>query len=479
MSCRTEFETLQSFHLALIHQFPQLEPAFEKWNKRLVSIEPHADQDSLALEQKLDRLSRQFRYLVMTNVFFHSARPFKSPPHYERVQSLSQGNHNFPYDRWAKPEVYEAAFGKRNEAPSDWSAKHRFFANAMAAVSTFLLHYRNAWRKSSVSVLGQVGYFEFQSLFQMICGRDLSVRLTKTQEALNQRISSGEGDIILIEPVTATDQLTVFDLEGFLEAWQQRPNRGETTLLIDSTLSGDRFSMAHLLDRLQADPPAMVVQVTSALKLHQMGLEFTNFSILSSYSRKKSSFFKKRHELDKALRLARQTLGTGAPFEAYSVMEFPLLNEKPFFEDHCKSVFENNLRLAHEMKETGGLVKRVVHPSLGEKADLPWAAAPYVIFLLKEGSNKDVTFLKRVLQKTAQARGLNFQSGSSFGFRHHRFEVNDYHAEEDASFRVAMGAFAGPSVSEIYRLLKEVLVCDSFSAMREAFPKIRHPDDQK
>jgi hypothetical protein len=477
VSCREEYGRLQAIHECLINEIPQMQKPFENWKIKLGNLESRLSEDSQELEAELNTLTQQFRYLWMMNAASHSFRTFKSPAHYQPVYSQKSEKHHFPYDRWGKTKLYEKRYGEGQKIPAGWSAKHRFFANAMASLSTFLLQYRASVRKQALSVLGQVGYFEFQSLFQMICGKDISVRLTKTQDAMLKHLKAGAGDIVLFEPVYATDQLDVFDLDAFLDAWKERPTRNKTTLLVDTTLTGHRFGLADFMERLSDDPPAMIVQFASAIKLYQVGMEFSNFSILSSYVHESSPFFDSFYDLDKSIRVARQLLGTGVTYDEYSVMEFLLSGENTLFEDHCDAVFDNNRQLAEEIQGQDGLIEKVVHPSLGNHAGLPWAVSSYVILLLKEGTMNDLKFLKRVLQKTAEKRGLLFQSGSSFGFRHHRFEVNDYHEADQASIRIAMGAFDGPSVKGIYKLINEVMKTGSFKAMREAYPQIQHPDD--
>lgn len=476
--CYKECCTLQSYHAAVIKKFPQFTPFFSSWADTLATLKQRSDIETLKTERDLEKLALKFRTLWLQAVNQHTTRILKSPPHYALARDLENDTFDFPYDRWARPSQFENAYGETLEVSANWTDKHLFFGNAMSALTTLFLQCRNSFKKKNLSILGCHGYFEFNTLFQIICAQDITARLCASQESFDQALINGEGDIILIEPVYANKDLRVWDQDAFLDAWKKRANTAETVLLFDTTLLGDHFDLQAFLARLAPFPPALVIQVISALKLHQVGLELTNLGILSIFTPEhfKQKPFQER--LPKNIRMARQTFGTGANFDAYYSIEFPFLKGNQFLKQHCQQVFSNNAFLAQSVKKTGRLLKTVVHPCLSSKKDLPWAHAPYVIFRLKEGSALNKKFMRRLIQHAAKSRGLSLQSGSSFGFRNHRFEMGVDDKKDEASFRVAMGARHGPSVKGIIDLLNDITSHDSFLSLREAFPDIKHPDDE-
>jgi len=477
MSCLKECESLLKFHAEITNQFPKTSPHFETWVKKLNEIRNRSNIESLESESDLNKLSLLFRQLCLNIANHHTSKYLKSPPHYQPVKAMSGDKFTFPYDRWGKPFHFEKRYTNQQPLLSNWSQRHYFFTNAMAAVSTLLIHFKNFMPNKKLSILGHDSYFEFFTLLKLMSSSDISARLSIKEEKFYTHIENGTGNLIFIEPVFANSSLTVFDSERFTKAWKNRPNKDSTLILIDTTLVGDRFDMKSFTETLEPHPPALLLCVTSALKLHQIGLEMANLAIVSSYISKKSKYYEDRKHIRKSLCLCRQTMGTGATFEQYSSIDFPMLSKQALFTQHCEQVFSNNAFVARELADISGLIKQVIHPTLSKKQSSPWAVSPYIIFTLKEGTKKDLRFLRRVLENQANRLGISFHSGSSFGFRFHRFEVNDYHNEKELSFRIAMGACNGPSVIEIIKLIKKMSTFENFHNMRRAFPKIPHPDD--
>ncbi|NVK17199.1 MAG: hypothetical protein HWE30_00740 [Methylocystaceae bacterium] len=479
MSCLKECQNLLEDHRVLIAQFPVLKDRFAPWAAKLEKLSKAVDLESLKGERALWQFSMEFRKIWLTAVQDHTVKSLKSPAHFHSPRRMGGEKYSFPYDRWGRPKSFEEGYGESLELAEGWQGTHFFFGNAMAALTTFMMQFKQMSAKKKVSLLGHQGYFEFHDLLRLMCGPDFSAHLSAHLDGFYQRIAQGEGDLILIEPVYANNDLSVFDEQSFFAAWDKRTNKGETIVLIDTSLVGDRFDLKTFMERFGDYSPAMVVQFLSAIKLHQIGLEFSSFGILSIFMAENSKYFSHRAAFEGSIKMIRRTMGNGATYDEYSAVEFPLLSGASILERHCDQVFENNANLAKRLEEVAGLglIKRVNHPVLGTMTDRSHAVAPYVVLLLSEGSKADVTFLKRVLEKQSQKRGMLFQSGSSFGFRFHRFEVNDYHEEKEPSFRIAMGSFDGPTVELIGCLIEEIAEFDTFEELREAYSEIKHPDD--
>lgn len=476
--CRAECQMLLDFHRHVITRFPELATVFAAWAEKVGEIATAPETENFETERKLERRALEFRSLWLQSVVRHTSRTLRSPSDYGLPRTLGGDLYDIPYDRWGKPEPFEEAYGETIEVPDGWKDLHFFFGNGMSALSAFLLQSRKNHPDKKLSILGQDGYFEFAQLMELICGKDLFARITPDQTAFDQALERGDGDVVLIEPVYATTALPVWDQEAFLRAWRQRPNRSSTVILFDTTLVGDRFDLGAFLGRLAPHPPAMAAQLISSIKLHQVGLEFSNIGILSTYIPEGPKQDKVVRTVSKEIHQTRRVLGMGANLDEVYSVEFPIIGNGRFFRQHCRQVFENNAVLAQAMDGYDGpLLKRVVHPSLGAARDVPWAVSPYVIFVLTEGRSADKRFLRRLLNKLSKERGLTFQSGTSFGFRSHRYEMGFPDNAVEATFRVAMGARQGPSVEGVVTLLKDVLGYPSIAALRTAFPDVKHPND--
>lgn len=477
MSCQGEYQKLLAFYDQIEKQFPSFLDAFSPWKKRLDLIATRDDLESLACERELNTLALWFRSIWMKRAQHYSSYRLKSPSHFKGAQTMRGEDFSFAYDRWNRPTLLEKVYARQVQKPNDWLAHHTFFSGAMTAFNSFLLAFRQMSGAKQTSILTQHGYFEFRSFFELFAGQDLHARVCHQEADFLHHVSSGNNNIILIEPVWANKDLDVFDLDRFLHAWKRRANKDKTVLMLDTSLVGNRFDLQHFMACLAPYPPAMIIHFSSALKLHQVGLEFSNLGLLTLYAHEQHNHYDLHGKALDILRLTRQTLGAGVEYDDVCAVEFCLRTHEVFYEEHCNAVFENNAELAQYFDGFNGIVEKVVHPSLNHEHHTDWSVAPYVIFSMKEGRLDDMVNLKRILHHLAQEKGLAFQSGSSFGFRYHRFEINDYQLNDGPSFRLAMGAVKGPSFYLIRDLLEEVLKFNSFDEIKETYARFLPNED--
>ena len=463
------------------------------WRTQAEAMRNNPTLDSLGGERALEKLSLDLRRLWLQHVYAHSGGYMMSPPHTQRKYLPDGARIGFPYDRWLKPQVLEQRLNALHPAPKGWNGRAYLFANAMAAIVTSLQVYRAFAKKTwpqlaappqkPLSLHWFGGYFEIIKALHLVCDDHLHGRKHTKQQDLCTAIERGIADLVLIEPVAANIELEVFDLDAFTRAWNRRPaNARPCTIIVDASLNAGTFPIERLCLELAPNPPAMVILIRSGLKLDQEGLELSNAGLLNLWmpsdadSTNDPKNAKRFDQFTDTLEVSRTTIGAGLSQNEYAALSAPFFLDREALAHHADAVFANNRELAEALayvaKPDGTLFQQVLHPCLGQRKDLPWAEAPYVNLRYRPDDKTARAFLHAVLQFEARARTLTFQSGSSFGFRGHRFEMGFARGFKHNTLRVAMGARGGPSKDGVIQLFRDLAAYPDFAALRAAYPQI-------
>lgn len=460
------------------------------WRKRADKLRETLDLESRDGERALDALAFDLRRVWLQQSHAHSTGYLMSPPQ-GQAKHLPDGKRiGYPYDRWIKPAHLTARLDVLNPAPPGWHGQSLMFANGMSALTTFLQVYRafaDRWLqrpKGHLSLHWFGGYFEIVKAMQLICDDHLHGRKHANQHNFRTAVEKGIADLVLIEPVAAELTLDMFDLEAFIAAWKRRKTKRPCVVLVDSTLSGDTFPLAHLAEALSPNPPALIVEVRSGLKLDQQGLELSNAGMMSLWAPDTEEAHARLKLITHSTRVARTTLGGGLSQNEYAALTVPFFLDRAQLHSHADAVFEHNKLFARRLAETlqpgSGLFADVFHPSLSAARGKLWAKAPYVNVSYRPDDDSARAFLRAILEFEAEARKLTFVPGSSFGFRGHRFEMGFARGLKHSTLRIAMGARAGPSVEGVIELFEDLAAFEDFPALRAAYPEIakRHPIDR-
>lgn len=456
---------------------------FAEWRTRALALMEDTALDTPAGELKLDGLMRRLRHAWLLQVHHQSSANWMSPPH-GQAKRLADGQRiGYPYDRWLKPELLERRAQNMAPAPDGWVGETVLCASGMAALGTVLQYYKSQATRSferpndTLSLHWFGGYFEITRLLRLLCDTHLQGRKHAEQTGLSDAVKSGRPDLILIEPVAADYGLEVFDLDAFAQAWKARKSHRPTVIVVDTSLTAHTFSLEMLCQALGSDhPPAMVIEVRSAVKLDQQGLELANAGVMQIYCPDDAKGRDRLNTFAHGLRLARTTLGTSLSQDEYAALYAPFVFDADSFSQHADNVFANTARFAHTLHAAiakhDGLFDDVSHPTLQAHADRPWAVAPYVNLAYRADGEDSRTFLRAVLEDEAYKRELSLVSGSSFGFRNHRFEMGFVQDDKNRALRVAIGSRNGPALDGVIALFEELAAYPDFTALRAAYPEI-------
>jgi hypothetical protein len=272
--------------------------------------------------------------------------------------------------------------------------------------------------------------------------------------------------------VSTTFAMGVFDLDGFLQAWEQRTGQIPAIIVFDTTVVGNTFPIESALKRMITPKPNLVIQISSTLKLDQEGLEFSNGGLMSIYAPAKPDV----EDIASRMRKYRAALGLGLTLEQIAALDYPGFLDREITDNHCARIFQHNAQLAVQLEVGDDLLfARKSHPALQEQPSRPWAVAPFVYVRLREGSGKaDRVFLRKVFSVEGATRGLAFQPGSSFGFRAHRCEmggIRDQPATE--TIRFAMGCRKGPSIEKTIEFINEISLMKTFQHLGARYPALQ------
>ncbi|MBF0267219.1 MAG: hypothetical protein HQL44_01375 [Alphaproteobacteria bacterium] len=482
--CRSECHKLLALVDAITAARPAFAPAFADWHQQANGLLDSPDLETLAGEVLLEEMALALRRIWLGLAHSFADRPMKSPPHLEDVAlPFSKDLTNYVYERVLTPSRLEERCQKRYPPVAGWESRFCLFSSAMGALTNLL-----QVLPRFLSAKGEtprwdsfIGYYETERLLRLHDKRGVYCRRYRKHDGLLERVASGKTDILLVEPSMYDWDQTVLDPGLLVQAILERPSDRPLALILDTSLLGPAFRMEDLLKALARSCPLLAIELRSGLKLDQEGLELSNVGIARLFTREGAAngIFATERWL-RHMNSARKIFGHALSLDEMAILDLPWFSDPQRLDNYASQVFSNNVRLAAALSKTNGLFARIAHPSLTERAEWQWAQSPFVIahFHDNEDRQDNRNLLESVIYNEAKRRGLTVHLGSSFGFRHHRFEIvlpEGYERPDGSSrgfLKVAMGHRQGPSCDGFIQLLCEIATHDDFQALRQSYPDL-------
>jgi hypothetical protein len=467
---------------------PDFKPVFAQWRAEVEELIAAPSLESLAGEAKLETLSMALRAQWLGLAHSFADRPMKSPPHSQSIAlPFSKPMENYIYERVIPPSRLEQTCQKRHSPVPGWESQFCLLGSAMGAL-TILLQVLPRFLKQKGSTPrwdSCVGYYETERLLRLHAGRGVYIRKYRETGELFERVASGKTDILLLEPSMYDWNQTVLDQQALIDTILQRPKDRPLALVLDTTLLGALFRMEELLTSLAGSCPLLAVELRSGLKLDQEGLELSNVGITRLFTREgpAGSGIFAVERWHRHMRSARKIFGNALSLDEMSILDLPWFCDPMRQDAYIVPIFANNARLATELSGIDGLFARIAHPCLTGQSGQAWAQSPFVILHFHDRQDRQANrdLLKAVIHQEVQRRGLTVHLGSSFGFRHHRFEIvipEGYEREDGSSrsfLKVAMGHRVGPSCDGFIALLRELAALPDFEALKRRYPDVKPP----
>lgn len=245
-------------------------------------------------------------------------------------------------------------------------------------------------------------------------------------------------------------------------------NRGDNLLFIvfDTTLTSYNFDIDAFYDKIKEKSQVILVETRSCLKLDQQGFEFTNVGLLNL---KMSEQIKQiGQKIANLLRKARTVMGTALSFFSASLLDFSELfiaqNKK-----YQESIYNNTKEFANSIS-SGGIIKKVCHPSLDKRKDLSWAVSPILFIHLSSNERRNYLAVLEALRKNLEKRNLELDIGNSFGFRQSRVEViTTLESSPFNILKVAPGKIKGLTYYSIIEALNELNDLNNIDQLRKYY----------
>jgi hypothetical protein len=160
-------------------------------------------------------------------------------------------------------------------------------------------------------------------------------------------------------------------------------------------------------------------------------------------------------QLGDSIRKIRTLLGLGLSFADVAILEAPWFLNREYTETYQHAIFDNNARLANAVEANNRVFRGTFHPSVIPNCQGP-RTAPYCVFRLQNDNGDGLVRLEKLLQCETRKRDILFESGGSFGFRGHRFEIVRPEDGSEPFLRVALGRRPGWSCDQITLLMSEL-----------------------
>lgn len=482
-SCIGDCRELIEIAEELMASRPEFGHDARSWFAKARALYEQPDVDSFGAERELDALACELRDLWLMSSFNATAPIMKSPPHGDKNCLPSGGQIWFDYERAFKPERLENKLSKSCAVPDGWENAHILFSSAMGALMTIAqvfgarLDGVNPDKAVRLGMFG--GYFETWRMLNYLHDRDLEIAHLDCNTDVQTSVSRGEVDVMLLEPVSYDWDMEVFDIDGFHVAYTTAEENAPRLVIIDTTLVGTHFPLSDFLSGFKGSQPWLVLCVRSGLKLDQQGLELANVGVVDIYVPTNAAAPITAVDAHYRLMVARTVFGVGLSVNDAGILEAPWTTDQARLRSFSEAVFRNNEDFASRVVLQGDIFTQLAHPAIHPlHKDHDGAVAPFVMLHLPISQQRSFGHLVAILLYEIDARDLNWQMGSSFGFRGHRFEIIKANVQvrpnkdQYGMLKVAVGSRGGPSIEGILQLVNEIAAYPDWQALKLAYSHV-------
>jgi hypothetical protein len=416
--------------------------------RRSFAATPHpGDSERLA-----ETFCRSLRHLWIEASASTTSLDYRSPPTAHKTRTATGRNIEFGYERDLQPAYLEERCRRFFQPPpAGWTSDHVLLSSGQSAMAAVLHALEGGLlcgvdRKLTFVHLGS--YFETAEIFSLFssllkpigCGREAVTAVGKL-----------DADVFVVEPVFCDGEFGCVDIDQLLDQHLRIPR--PRIYIFDTTLTGAGYSVEKDLLRMKHLNTPAVFRLISGLKLLQGGMELAGVGVLTVFTPDDAAI--PATQLGDAIRKIRTLLGLGLSFADVAILEAPWFLDRAYTDIYQHAIFDNNARLARTVEADNRVFRGRFHPSVIPNCPGP-LMAPYCVFRLQNDNFEGLDRLEKLLQCETRKRAILFESGGSFGFRGHRFEIVRPEDGSEPFLRVALGRRPGWSCDQITLLMSEV-----------------------
>ena len=444
------------------------------------------DASSVRAEAILERATERLRAGILRSAHAVTEKAFRSPDS-QRVVRLPSGralDHSYERNMDVVELEHRLRLGTGSRRAEGWDQETVAFNSGMAALNhaiQSLIHMLAPSEARPLNIAFWGDYFETELLLKYLSSSAVSVTLLPAHSIISATLAH-QAEILFIEPVRYNRELDVLPLLDWLRAWRSA-GPARRIVIFDTTLSSPVWPMREVLRALTAEDAVMVLEVRSALKLDQLGLELANLGVIDVFHHPGHhpahvGGVPTATQLADTLRLARGVTGAGPRASDVAALDVPFLFDHSATAEHAASVYANNQRVAERLASIRGVFSRAVHPALAAGDSLAALSdlrqAPFVVIELAEDTVENHGFVLAVLRHEAQRHGIRLTHGASFGFRSHRFDaVIPRVADPHGFLKFAAGARSGPFLDTAIQILSEIGGTPDMTVLRSRYGKLK------
>jgi hypothetical protein len=412
-----------------------------------------ATHHPVELERLAETFCRSLRHLWIEASASITSLDYRSPPTAHRTRTATGRNIEFGYERDLQPEYLEQRCNDFfDEPPSGWTSDSVLLSSGQSAMAAVLHALESEIlcggfdRERTLVHLGS--YFETTKIISLFSSL---LKLVGSGRQAVQTMGSVDADVFIIEPVYCDGEFGCVNVNSLLDQHMQRPH--PRVYIFDTTLIGADYIVEKHLSRMQSMHTPVVFRLISGLKLLQGGMELSGVGVLTVFTPEDAAIPAK--QLGDEIRKIRTLLGLGLSFADVAILEAPWFLDRTYTEIYQTAIFHNNARLARAVTASNRVFRGTFHPATIPDCQGP-RTAPYCVFRLQNDNCEGLVRLEKFLECETRKRGVLFESGGSFGFRGHRFEVVRPEDGAEPFLRVALGRRPGWSCDQITLLMSEV-----------------------
>jgi len=411
-----------------------------------------AEQTPVGRERLSEEFGRSLRHLWIEASVASTSQNYRSPLTAQNTRTATGRMIEFGYERDLHPTYLEERCAKFfGEPPEGWTSDNVLLSSGQSAMAAVLHALEGGLliggnRKLSFIHLG--AYFETTEIFSLFSS--LLKPIGRGREAV-MTMDNLDADVFIIEPVFCDGEFGSVDIARILD--QHKRNVRPRVYIFDTTLTGMTYSLEKDLARMSDLKPPAVFRLVSGLKLLQGGLELSSVGVLTVFTPRDATL--SANQLGDRIRKIRTLLGLGLSFADVAVLEAPWFLDREYTRVYQQAILSNNARLASAVSAKNRLFRQTFHPSILPGCRGP-QEAPYCAFRLQHGDGAAFARLEEFLQREIQKRGILFESGGSFGFRGHRFDLVRPEDGSEPFLRVALGRRTGWSCDQVITLIAEL-----------------------
>lgn len=369
----------------------------------------------------IDDVVLQLRKSILQEGYLLDSMLYKSPINDRDTYNLMINNFgdSYPYQRSMKYRKLEKTFLDSYIINESWENRLLLFNCGMASISSLISSFSAAIAsKDKIKLIALSGYFETFEFLNLL-KKEVEITILRNE----QEIATNDFDILYIEPITYELCMREVNISGVIKNLYNNKHHNKPRMIIfDTTLNCHvNFPLDQIQKLLSKVPLLYICEINSLIKLHQQGLELCNAGSLLISCNKKYSENLKLNDFYEYIELSRGNLGQTLDIISQKALSNYFTHDINELEKYTRKIFDNNTKISQNLR--GLPLIESINYIEEYNCENYYNKSPMIILEIKGRKLSDYFFIADIINLETHNNKIIFNNGSSFGFRHSRFEV--------------------------------------------------------